>query len=59
MFGIVPNAVLGEGSKLRTDWVRNWVRNWVRKKLQDLLNSKTTKVIDDLIQLRANPSCVK
>ena len=42
------NAVLGEGSKLRTDWVRNWVR----KKLQDLLNSQTTKVIDDLIQLR-------
>lgn len=34
------NAVLGEGSNLRTDWVREM--------LEDLLNSKTEKVIEDL-----------
>lgn len=38
------NAVLGEGSKLRTDWVKEM--------LEDLLNSKTKKVIDDLVKLR-------
>lgn len=38
------NAVLGEGSKLRTDWVKEM--------LEDLLNSKSQKVIEDLIQLR-------
>ena len=34
------NAILGEQSKLRTDWVRDV--------LKDLLNSQTKKVIDDL-----------
>jgi len=38
------NAVLGEGSKLRTDWVKEM--------LEDLLNSNSKKVIEDLIQLR-------
>ncbi len=38
------NAVLGEGSKLRTDWVKD-----VR---EDLLNSKTKKVIADLSKQR-------
>ncbi|MCR9099007.1 MAG: ISKra4 family transposase, partial [bacterium] len=34
-------AVFGEQSKLRTPWVRDM--------LTDLLNSKTQKVIDDLM----------
>ena len=34
------NAVFGEQSKLRTEWVREM--------LEDLLDSKTQKVIDDL-----------
>ncbi len=34
------NAVFGEGSKLRPDWVRGILR--------DLLNSRTTKVLKDL-----------
>lgn len=34
------NAIFGEGSKLRTDWVKEM--------LEDLLCSKTEKVIDDL-----------
>lgn len=38
------NAVLGESSKLRTDWVKEM--------MEDLLNSKSKKVIEDLIQLR-------
>lgn len=37
------NAVLGEQSKLRTDWVKEM--------LEDLLDSKTQKVIDDLQQI--------
>ena len=37
------NAVLGENSKLRT--------NWVKEMLDDLLHSKTTKVIADLQQI--------
>jgi len=37
-------AVFGEQSKLRTPWVRDM--------LTDLLNSKTQKVIDDLVAIR-------
>ena len=37
-------AVLGEGSKLRT--------NWVKEVLEDLLDSKTDKVIRDFILIR-------
>jgi len=45
------NAVLGEGSKLRTAWVREM--------LEDLLNSKTTKVIKDLEQIVAKGNLTK
>jgi len=45
------NAVLGEGSKLRADWVKEM--------LEDLLNSKTKKVISDLIQLRDKGNLTK
>jgi len=38
------NAVLGEKSKLRADWVKEM--------LEDLLKSKSKKVIEDLIQLK-------
>ena len=45
------NAVLGEGSNLRTDWVREM--------LEDLLNSKTKKVIKDLKKIVAKTDLSK
>jgi hypothetical protein len=39
------NAIFGEQSKLRTDWVKQM--------LEDLLNSKTAKVIEDLEKIVA------
>ena len=39
------NAILGEGSKLRTDWVKEM--------LEDLLTSKTKQVIEDLKKIVA------
>lgn len=45
------NAVLGESSNLRTDWVREM--------LKDLLNSKTKKVIEDLEKIVAKTGLSK
>ena len=45
------NAILGETSKLRT--------NWVREMLEDLLNSKTKKVIEDLKKVVAKTDLSK
>lgn len=45
------NAVLGEGSKLRTDWVKDM--------LEDLLSSKTKKVIEDLEKIVAKTDLSK
>jgi len=45
------NAVLGEGSNLRTDWVREM--------LEDLLNSKTKQVIEDLKKIVAKTDLSK
>lgn len=45
------NAILGEKSKFRADWVKEM--------LEDLLNSKTTKVIEDLNNMVAKTNLSK